>query len=402
MKRTIFPLCAIGELVEKVSRPVEVVTSQQYAEIGIRSHGKGIFDKDPVSGATLGDKRVFWVEPDCFILNIVFAWERAVARTTEKDVGKIASHRFPMFRPKSDRADLDFLLYFFRTNSGKEMLELASPGGAGRNKTLGQNEFYKILIPCPPVDEQRRIVGILATWDRAIALTEKLLANSQAQRKFLMHQLLTGRKRLDTFEGEWIAGTLSDFLNSIFGGGTPDKSNPKYWGGNIAWASVKDMGAPKLNQTTDTITLEGLNASSSKLVEPGRVIIATRMAVGSVTRATIPVAINQDLKALIPGPSLSDDYLFLLLRYFGPALELKGTGSTVKGIRLEALESLPIQVPSLEEQAAISAIIFASDKEIDQLSANLRALKSEKAALLQQLLTGKRRVKIITENEEAA
>ncbi len=78
----------------------------------------------------MGDKRVFWVEPDCLVLNIVFAWEQAVARTTKSEAGKIASHRFPMFRPKKDKVDLDFVLYFLKSKWGNKLLELGSPGGA--------------------------------------------------------------------------------------------------------------------------------------------------------------------------------------------------------------------------------------------------------------------------------
>ena len=112
-----------------------------YQQIGIRSHTKGIFYKEKVTGATLGDKSVFWIEPDCFIVNIVFAWEHAIAKTTENEIGMIASHRFPMYKPKRGVIDLDYLLYYFKSPRGKHLLGLVSPGGAGRNKTLGQSDF---------------------------------------------------------------------------------------------------------------------------------------------------------------------------------------------------------------------------------------------------------------------
>src|ERR1035438_3225842 len=115
----------MGRLVEKVTRPVSVDQTQRYQEIGIRSHGRGLFDKEPVTGADLGDKRVFWVEPNCLILNIVFAWEQAVGRTTNEDRGKIASHRFPMYKPRAGRSDIDYLTYLFKTPYGKYILGLA-------------------------------------------------------------------------------------------------------------------------------------------------------------------------------------------------------------------------------------------------------------------------------------
>ena len=89
----------ISNILDKVSRPVEVAEKDLYREIGIRSHGKGIFYKEPISGAQLGKKRVFHIEPNCLVINIVFAWEQAVAKTTDAEIGMIASHRFPMFAP---------------------------------------------------------------------------------------------------------------------------------------------------------------------------------------------------------------------------------------------------------------------------------------------------------------
>ena len=82
---------SLGDVLERVSKPVKPEPKRLYREIGIRSHGKGIFHKEPVSGESLGEKRVFEVVPDCLVLNIVFAWEQAVARTTVAEIGMIAS-----------------------------------------------------------------------------------------------------------------------------------------------------------------------------------------------------------------------------------------------------------------------------------------------------------------------
>jgi len=117
---------AMGEVLERVAKPVSPEPKKLYREIGIRSHGKGIFHKEPVSGESLGDKRVFEIVPDCLVLNIVFAWEQAVARTTAAETGMIASHRFPMYRPKGDACDVDYLTYFFKSKRGKSLLELGS------------------------------------------------------------------------------------------------------------------------------------------------------------------------------------------------------------------------------------------------------------------------------------
>lgn len=116
-----------GDLTERISVPVDVKLDEMYQQIGIRSHGKGIFHKELVDGKSLGNKRVFWVQENCLIVNIVFAWEQAVAKTTANESGMIASHRFPMYEPVKNESDLDYLLQFFLTKKGKKLLEIASP-----------------------------------------------------------------------------------------------------------------------------------------------------------------------------------------------------------------------------------------------------------------------------------
>lgn len=194
----------------RVEKPVQVEPETLYTQIGIRSHGNGIFYKEPVTGRELKNKSVFWIEPDCFILNIVFAWEQAVGRTTKAEKGMIGSHRFPMYRPIEDRVDIDYLVYYFLTPRGTNILEEASPGGAGRNRTLGQERFLKSTILLPPIEEQQEIAKILMTQDRVIALREKLLAEKLRQKQYLMQVLLTGKKRLPGFSEKWKLVHLKD------------------------------------------------------------------------------------------------------------------------------------------------------------------------------------------------
>jgi restriction endonuclease S subunit len=101
-----------------------------------------------------------------------------------------------MFKPKDGTLDLDYLLYFFKSPRGKHLLGLASPGGAGRNKTLGQSEFLKLQIPVPSLNEQIAISSLLNTAEKEIQLLKKKLAKLKEQKKGLMHILLTGKKRL--------------------------------------------------------------------------------------------------------------------------------------------------------------------------------------------------------------
>lgn len=205
----------IQDILEKIDNPVEVKADEEYTQIGIRSHGKGIFYKEPVTGEELGNKRVFWVEPDCFVVNIVFAWERAVARTRKSDKGKIASHRFPMYKLKTNKADLNFICTFFKTQRGNEIMQFASPGGAGRNRTLGQDRFLKSMIMLPPVDEQKKIDDIIACCDSRISLQERKIVEKEKLYNKYINKVVSGQTKYFRKDNTWKRMTLADVFEYI-------------------------------------------------------------------------------------------------------------------------------------------------------------------------------------------
>ena len=197
----------IEDMFDRVGTPVDLDDTQTYREIGIRSHGKGIFHKDETTASEIGNKRVFWVEPNCFVVNIVFAWERAVAKTTGDENGMIASHRFPMYKPKKDIVDLDYITEYFITKRGQNVLILASPGGAGRNKTLGQKEFAKSVVKLPSLPEQQKIAEFLSTIDTVIEKQKETVSAWEERKKGVMQKLFNQEVRFKADDGsdfpEW-------------------------------------------------------------------------------------------------------------------------------------------------------------------------------------------------------
>lgn len=148
------PRLPMSEVAPLKRRPVQVDLSKDYHELGIRSFGKGTFHKPSVNGATLGTKRIFSIEPGDLLFNIVFAWEGAVAVAKSKDVGRVGSHRFLTCVPREGIATSTFLCFHFLTEQGLEQLGEASPGGAGRNRTLGLKALESIHVPIPTFDKQ--------------------------------------------------------------------------------------------------------------------------------------------------------------------------------------------------------------------------------------------------------
>lgn len=154
-------LVRVGDALKLQRRQVTVDPLSMYGEIGVRSFGRGIFHKEPVAGADFGTKRVFRVEPGDLVLSNVFAWEGAIAVASEKERGLIGSHRFMTYRPSSEEVSTNYVRYFLLSDRGLELIRRASPGSAGRNRTLGINAFESMEIPLPLIGEQRRIAAAI-------------------------------------------------------------------------------------------------------------------------------------------------------------------------------------------------------------------------------------------------
>ena len=193
----------LRRLITPVARPVNVNPEQVYQEIGLRSWGRGIFHKDPIAGADLGDKRVFNLRPGELVLNIVFAWEGAVAVVSEREKEMVASHRFPTFQHDATVADLDYLLMFLQSEHGWGLMGLNSPGAAGRNRTLRIHSFLEEELPIPPIKEQREIVAFFRTEEHRLqSLSEKVkeaIERIGELRSALISAAVTGR--IDVREG---------------------------------------------------------------------------------------------------------------------------------------------------------------------------------------------------------
>ena len=148
------PCSPMDEVAPLERRPVEVHPDRSYPELGIRSFGRGTFHKPAIDGVTVGSKKLYLIREGDLLFNIVFAWEGAVAVAGQEDDGRVGSHRFLTCVADSNVVTTGFLCFYFLTPAGTEKLGKASPGGAGRNRTLGLRKFSVIDVPTPQIDRQ--------------------------------------------------------------------------------------------------------------------------------------------------------------------------------------------------------------------------------------------------------
>jgi hypothetical protein len=190
----------------------------------VRSFGRGIFHKEPILGAELGNKRVFRIEPGDLVISNVFAWEGAVAVASKSDSGCIGSHRFMTFTPVDNRITTAWAGWFFKSERGIDLIRRASPGSAGRNRTLAIDRFEALELDLPPIDEQRRTAARLDRLQAAVSsVSDRLEANPPESLLALLPYLIDAMLSEQAPAMKRVA-ELADFVADRVGRG--DDPNP--------------------------------------------------------------------------------------------------------------------------------------------------------------------------------
>lgn len=184
----------LKNIIKQVSRKVEK-PDHPYLGIGLRSHGKGTFLKHNEDPSKNSMDSFYVVQNNDLIVNITFAWEQAIAIARPEDNGALASHRFPTYIFKEGKGNPDFFKFFILQPRMKYMLELISPGGAGRNRVMSKKDFIKLEFFVPEYEEQTAIAKVLQAAESEITLLKAKAEKLREQKKGMMQLLLTGKKR---------------------------------------------------------------------------------------------------------------------------------------------------------------------------------------------------------------
>lgn len=309
--------------------------------------------------------------------------------TTEAPLGKVC--RFPStgtyavgqrtvtLRTKPHLLDSDFLLYFLLSEKGQLLIDIRSSGSTAKGIKSSELKKIPVLLPVE-ISEQKKIAQILSTWDKAITTTEQLLANSQQQKKALMQQLLTGKKRLlddngVRFSGEWKHGYLSDIAKIAKGKALSSR--------NLTEGSYPVIAGGKTSPYSHSeFTHENIITVSASGAYAGYVAYHPHKIWAS------------DCSAVAAKKNSSTLFIFQLLTHLQNKIYSLQSGGAQPHIYPKDLDTLKVFIPAAAEQQKIAAVLSSADQEIDSLQQKIEALKQEKKALMQQLLTGKRRVKL--------
>ena len=272
----------------------------------------------------------------------------------------------------------EYLFQFLRGSFFQKQIQQRDSGSAMNFFGIKDTERFKVLVPS--LSEQKRIAQILSTWDKAISVTEKLLANSQQQKKALMQQLLTGKKRLPDengvrLNGKWEKKLLSDVA---------DVYQPK----TISQSMMSDSGYPVYGANGVIGFYQEFNHETEQIAVTCR---GSTCGIVNWTQAKSWITGNAMVINTDNYSYVSKKFLFYTLN--GSDLKYLISGSGQPQITGN-IKTHIINLPCIEEQQKIATVLSAADAEIYTLEKKLACLRDEKKALMQQLLTGKRRVKV--------
>ena len=255
------------------------------------------------------------------------------------------------------------------------------------------DNLKQIQIPVPPLPEQQRIVSVLSLWDTAIAKQTALIENLTLRKRGLMQQLLTGKKRLKGFSGEWKEVRLGEI--GKFVGGCAFNEQEQGGQTGIPFYKVSDMNLPgnesKMNIANNYVTHEQIERLGYIVIENEAIIFAKVGAAIALERKRYAknFIIDNNMLAYLPNNNV------WYMKYWFDSISLS------KYIQVGALPSynasdlsiIKLKMPSLKEQNAIASVLVNADKEIEIQKQKLAAMQAQKKGLMQVLLSGKRRVK---------
>ena len=238
------------------------------------------------------------------------------------------------------------------------------------------------------LEEQHKIAAILTTQDRVIELKEKLLGEKQRQKKYLMQQLLTGKKRLPGFYGAWSFPKAKEIFQSV--------SDKDHKGDLAVLSSTQDRGIVPRDEVDIDIKYDACSLVNYKKVSKGNFVISLRSFQGGIEYSTYTGLVSPAYTVLSSRKEISDGYY---KQFFKSTDYINRLNVAVYGIRdgkqisYEDFGRLRIPYPPIKEQDAIAEVLSTADHEIDLLQQDIEQEKQKKKALMQLLLTGIVRVK---------
>jgi type I restriction enzyme, S subunit len=325
------------------------------------------------------------VYPGDIAYNMMRMWQGASGIA---DADGIVSPAYVVLAPKPN-VDPLFASYLFKTSEMIHRFWAFSYGLTDDRLRLYPRDFTLIPATLPPLPEQQKIAGILGTWDKAIETTEALLANARTQKRALMQSLLTGTRRFPGFDDHpWREVRLGDVVR--LSKDRLDPTRPHNARRCIELEHIEGETGRLIGETASD-----QQASIKAVFEPGDILFGKlRPYLRKFHAPDFPGVCSTEIWVLKPiGSALTSEFLHLIVQGDGFMEEAsRSSGSKMPRAEWGVVADYRMMLPVIEEQKQIASVLQDADREVDHLTSQLTHLRTEKKSLMQQLLTGKRRV----------
>lgn len=249
--------------------------------------------------------------------------------------------------------------------------------------SLSKNSFQNIQIPLPPLAEQQAIAEVLSDTDRWIESLENLIVKKQLIKQGAMQKLLTPKE-------DWEVKKLGE-VGEIFTGGTPSTTNKNFWGGSIPWITPTDISTNK-NIYIGERNISELGLKQIRPLPENALLVTCIASIGKNAILRKSGACNQQINAVVTSENYSVDYLYYLLELNKSVLQVKAGVTATPILSKAEFSTIEFSFPSIKEQTQIATILSDMDAEIEILEQKLTKAKQIKQGLMQELLTGRKRL----------
>ncbi|MFA6331422.1 MAG: restriction endonuclease subunit S [Methanoregula sp.] len=397
-------LCEVVDINPESRDPTQnPIEKFSYIDIDAVENGSGkIGIVKVLSGKDAPSRARRVVRTDDVIMSEVRPYLKAFALVPKKLNNQICSTGFAVLRSKGT-VDPKYLLNTLFLNEVIDQCNRMMVGA--QYPALNDSQVKKIQIQIPPLPEQRHIASILTTVDDAIQRSQQAAAETERLKAGVMHELMTKgightEFREDPIFGrvpkEWAVKKLGE-ISDIVSGGTPSRTEKKFWNGNIPWIKTGEINYNIINSTEEKITQAGLENSAARIIPKGTLLMAlygqgvTR---GRVAITGIEATINQACAAIMFKENVYMKFIFYFLSGQYESMRSLSGGSNQNNLNIPLIKSVPLSIPPLAEQQQIATILSTIDRKLTLQRQRTVHYERLKQGLMNELLTGKRRVMV--------
>lgn len=370
----------LSEVLKPESR-LELVTEQDsvpYA--GVRWYAQGVYRRPAADPSAVKAKKLSRLHSGDITYNRMWATKAAFGVVGPEADGCLVTNDFPVFVAQSSLIP-QFMAFVFQTSQFQSAASLLAVGTTERRR-LKAEDFLTLEIPLPPIPVQRRIVDLMTHLDAHIANLRAEREATNALLDSLRHSFL-GNLAVD--------GNLEKVVTTARAGGTPDRKNLDFYGGDIPWLKSGEVGGSTIQETEESITLAGLEHSSAWLVPADTTLVAMYGATAGVVGYTaIPLTTNQAVLALVADSKLADSrFLFHWMTFLSPQLKAASTGAAQANLSKQViLRESGFPDINVDEQSQIASLLDSTVNKADCLKGEQLRLTELRKCLLADLLSG--------------